>query len=84
MPPTWLLVTLRAGSSLGPSEGPPSPFTSVAIWLTSVLVGQMRPTAVDLLWASGMHLDEAAGELDGAVRSASERRNTGGSAGIPA
>ena len=38
---------------------------------TSVLVGQVRSTAVDLLWASGMHLDEAAGELDGAVRNAS-------------
>lgn len=51
---------------------------------TSVLVGQVRSTAVDLLRASGMHLDEAAGELDGAVRSASERRNTGGSTGVPA
>jgi uncharacterized membrane protein YgaE (UPF0421/DUF939 family) len=40
---------------------------------TSVLVGQVRSTAVDLLRASGMHLDEAAGELDGAVRHASER-----------
>jgi hypothetical protein len=38
---------------------------------TSVLVGQVRSTAVDLLRASGMHLDEAAGELDGAVRNAS-------------
>ena len=38
---------------------------------TSVLVGQLRSTAVDLLRASGMHLDEAAGELDGAVRNAS-------------
>ena len=37
---------------------------------TSVLVGQIRSTAVDLLRASGMHLDEAAGELDGAVRNA--------------
>jgi hypothetical protein len=27
-------------------------------------------TAVDLLRAPGMHLDEAAGELDGAVRNA--------------
>jgi hypothetical protein len=36
-----------------------------------VLVGQVRSTAVDLLRASGMHLDEAAGELDGAVRAAS-------------
>ena len=35
---------------------------------TSVLVGQVRSTAVDLLRASGLHLDEAAGELDGAVR----------------
>ena len=41
---------------------------------TSVLVGQVRSTAVDLLRASGMHLDEAAGELDGAVRHASERQ----------
>ena len=41
---------------------------------TSVLVGQVRSTAVDLLRASGMHLDEAAGELDGAVRDASERQ----------
>ena len=38
---------------------------------TSVLVGQVRSTAVDLLRASGMHLDEAAGELDGAVRDVS-------------
>jgi hypothetical protein len=38
---------------------------------TSVLVGQVRSTAVDLLRASGMHLDEAAGELDGAVRNTS-------------
>ncbi|MDX6380308.1 MAG: hypothetical protein QOI57_1332 [Rubrobacteraceae bacterium] len=45
---------------------------------TSVLVGQVRSTAVDLLRASGMHLDEAAGELDGAVRDASERRNRSG------
>jgi hypothetical protein len=36
-----------------------------------VLVGQVHSTAVDLLRASGMHLDEAAGELDGAVRAAS-------------
>ncbi|MBA2527400.1 MAG: hypothetical protein H0V18_16710, partial [Pyrinomonadaceae bacterium] len=42
---------------------------------TSVLVGQVRSTAVDLLRASGMHLDEANGELDGAVRVASERQN---------
>jgi uncharacterized membrane protein YgaE (UPF0421/DUF939 family) len=35
---------------------------------TSMLVGQIRSTAVDLLRASGLHLDEAAGELDGAVR----------------
>ena len=42
---------------------------------TSVLVGQIRSTAVDLLRASGMHLDEAAGELDGAVRGSSERRD---------
>jgi uncharacterized membrane protein YgaE (UPF0421/DUF939 family) len=41
---------------------------------TSVLVGQVRSTAVDLLRASGMHLDEAAGELDGAVRAASGNR----------
>ena len=41
---------------------------------TSVLVGQVRSTAVDLLRASGMHLDEASGELDGAVRDASERQ----------
>lgn len=41
---------------------------------TSMLVGQVRSTAVDLLRASGIHLDEAAGELDGAVRDASERR----------
>ena len=47
---------------------------------TSVLVGQVRSTAVDLLRASGMHLDEAAGELDGAVRaaSASNREHLGG------
>ena len=64
----WLLFALQVGLPLGPSEGPPSPFTSVAIWLTSVLVGRMRPTAVDLLRASGMHLDEAAGEPDGTVR----------------
>ena len=38
---------------------------------TSVLVGQVRSTGVDLLRASGMHLDEVAGELDGAVRAAS-------------
>jgi hypothetical protein len=38
---------------------------------TSVVVGQIRSTAVDLLRASGMDLDEAAGELDGAVRNAS-------------
>jgi hypothetical protein len=30
---------------------------------------------VDLLRASGTHLDEAAGELDGAVREASEREH---------
>lgn len=40
---------------------------------TSMLVGQVRSTAVDLLRVSGMHLDEAAGELDGAVRDAAER-----------
>ena len=40
---------------------------------TSMLVGQVRSTALDLLRASGMHLDEAAGELDGAVRAASDR-----------
>jgi hypothetical protein len=45
---------------------------------TSVLVGQIRSTAVDLLRASGMHLDEAAGELDGAVRGSSERRDDPG------
>ena len=45
---------------------------------TSVLVGQVRSTAVDLLRASGMHLDEAAGELDGAVREVSERRERSG------
>ncbi len=39
----------------------------------SMLVGQVRSTALDLLRASGMHLDEAAGELDGAVRAASDR-----------
>lgn len=39
----------------------------------SMLVGQIRSTAVDLLRASGMHLDEAAGELDGAVRAVSAR-----------
>jgi hypothetical protein len=39
----------------------------------SMLVGQIRSTAVDLLRASGMHLDEAAGELDGAVRDVSTR-----------
>lgn len=44
----------------------------------SVLVGQVRSTAVDLLRASGMHLDEAAGELDGAVREASDRRDRPG------
>ncbi len=38
---------------------------------TSVLVRQVRSMAVDLLRASGMHLDDAAGELDGAVRAAS-------------
>jgi uncharacterized membrane protein YgaE (UPF0421/DUF939 family) len=50
---------------------------------TSVLVGQVRSTAVDLLRASGMHLDEAAGELDGAVRAASSshREHLGGLAG---
>ena len=42
---------------------------------SSVLVGQVRSTAVDLLRASGTHLDEAAGELDGAVREASEREH---------
>lgn len=53
---------------------------------TSVLVGQVRSTAVDLLRASGMHLDEAAGELDGAVRAASNHREQhhGGLADIPA
>lgn len=40
---------------------------------TSMIVGQIRSTAVDLLRASGMHLDEAAGELDGAVRDVSMR-----------
>lgn len=40
---------------------------------TSMLVGQVRSTAVDLLRASGVHLDEAAGELDGAVREISMR-----------
>ena len=30
---------------------------------------------MDFLRASGMHLDEAAGELDGAVRGSSERRD---------
>jgi hypothetical protein len=38
-----------------------------------MIVGQIRSTAVDLLRASGMHLDEAAGELDGAVRDVSMR-----------
>jgi hypothetical protein len=33
---------------------------------------------VDLLRASGIHLDEAAGELDGAVRNACERRDCSG------
>jgi len=42
---------------------------------TSVLVGQVRSTAVDLLRASGLHLDEAAGELDGAVREAETSRS---------
>jgi uncharacterized membrane protein YgaE (UPF0421/DUF939 family) len=53
---------------------------------TSVLVGQVRSTAVDLLRASGMHLDEAAGELDGAVRAASgsNREHPGGLAGTAA
>jgi uncharacterized membrane protein YgaE (UPF0421/DUF939 family) len=53
---------------------------------TSVLVGQVRSTAVDLLRASGMHLDEAAGELDGAVRAASgsDREHQGGLAGTAA
>jgi hypothetical protein len=45
---------------------------------TSVLVGQARSTAVDLLRASGMPLDEAAGELDSPVRSVSECRNRSG------
>ena len=40
---------------------------------------------MDLLRASGMHLDEAAGELDGAVHSASEHRDRSEeSAGVPA
>ena len=39
----------------------------------SMLVGQVRSTALDLLRASSIHLDEAAGELDGAVRAASNR-----------
>lgn len=52
---------------------------------TSVLVGQVRSTAVDLLRASGMHLDEAAGELDGAVRNASQRRDSFGAlSNVPA
>jgi hypothetical protein len=53
---------------------------------TSVLVGQVRSAAVDLLRASGMHLDEAAGELDGAVRAASgnQQEHPGGLAGTAA
>jgi uncharacterized membrane protein YgaE (UPF0421/DUF939 family) len=53
---------------------------------TSVLVGQVRSTAVDLLRASGMHLDEAAGELDGAVSAASgsHREHPGRLAGTAA
>lgn len=53
---------------------------------TSVLVGQIRSTAVDLLRASGMHLDEAAGELDGAVCAASggHPEHPGGLAGTAA
>jgi hypothetical protein len=47
---------------------------SEAIWLTSVLVDQIHSMAVDLLRASSMRLDEAAGELDGAVRGSSSKR----------
>ena len=53
---------------------------------TSVLVGQVRSTAVDLLRASGRPLGEAAGELDGAVcaASGSNHEHLGGLAGTAA
>jgi hypothetical protein len=52
---------------------------------TSMLVGQIRSTAVGLLRGSGMYLDEAAGELDGAVREASVRQDRSGEpTGTPA
>ena len=76
------MVAIRVASRFAPKgrrRSHPPPFTSVAIWPTSVLVGQIHSTAVDLLRASGMHLDEAAGEPDGAVRgSSSERRDDPG------
>lgn len=70
-----------------------------AWYLAALLLGHEQPfvapiatvialgaTAVDLLRASGMHLDEAAGVLDGAVRAASgnHREHTGGLASTAA
>ncbi len=71
----WLPVPLRAGSPLGPPEKPPA-----ALQGRSDLVDQRAPwsdpfyMAVDLLRATSMRLDEAAGEPDGAVRGSSSKR----------
>lgn len=45
---------------------------------TSMLVGQVRSTAVDLLRASGMDLDEAPGALEATVGDASRHRDRPG------
>ncbi len=45
---------------------------------TSMLVGQVRSTAVDLLRASGMDLDEAPGALEATVGDASGQRDRPG------
>ena len=71
----WLLFALQVGSPLGPSEKPPATLQE-----RSDLADQRARwsdpfyMAVDLLRASSMRLDEAAGEPDGAVRGSSSKR----------
>ena len=71
----WLIFTLQFGLPLGPLEKPPAAFQE-----RSDLADQRARwsdpfyMAVDLLRASSMRLDEAAGEPDGAVRGFSSKR----------